>query len=45
MPLDEVLIEFTELVGEHSGEHMAQVVWSVLIRLKLAGKVHLRLVF
>ncbi|KAJ6487538.1 hypothetical protein DFH09DRAFT_839390, partial [Mycena vulgaris] len=28
--LEELLIDFRELMGEHSGENMAEVVWNTL---------------
>ncbi|KAJ6522625.1 hypothetical protein B0H10DRAFT_1664643, partial [Mycena sp. CBHHK59/15] len=28
--LEELLIDFQELMGEHSGENMAEVVWNTL---------------
>ncbi|KAE9389813.1 hypothetical protein BT96DRAFT_755555, partial [Gymnopus androsaceus JB14] len=28
--LEEILIDFQELLGEHSGENMADVVWNTL---------------
>ncbi|KAJ6524012.1 hypothetical protein B0H19DRAFT_881884, partial [Mycena capillaripes] len=28
--LEELLIDFQELIGEHSGENMAEVVWKTL---------------
>ncbi|KAJ6574030.1 hypothetical protein B0H10DRAFT_1670719, partial [Mycena sp. CBHHK59/15] len=28
--LEELLIDFQELIGEHSGENMADVVWKTL---------------
>jgi hypothetical protein len=28
--LEELLIDFRELVGEHSGENMAEVIWETL---------------
>ena len=37
--LDEILAEFTELIGEHSGENMAEIVWKMQLKLGLAGKV------
>jgi hypothetical protein len=36
---DEVLIEFQELIGEHSGEHLADVVYDTLERYSLRDKV------
>jgi hypothetical protein len=28
--LEELLIDFQELIGEHSGENMAEAVWTML---------------
>lgn len=36
---EEVVIDFKELVGEHSGENMAEVVWSTLKLYKIENKV------
>ena len=37
--LEELLINFCELVGEHSGENMAEVVWETLVRYGIHGRV------
>jgi hypothetical protein len=37
--LEELLIDFCELVGEHSGENMAEVVWETLVRYGIHGRV------
>lgn len=37
--LEELLIDFCELVGEHSGENMAEVVWESLVRFGIHGRV------
>ncbi|GLB44045.1 putative protein dimerization activity [Lyophyllum shimeji] len=37
--LEELLIDFRELVGEHSGENMAKVVWETLELYGLIGRV------
>jgi hypothetical protein len=36
---EELLIDFRELVGEHSGENMAEVVWETLNQYSLVGRV------
>ncbi|KAK6984038.1 ribonuclease H-like domain-containing protein [Favolaschia claudopus] len=36
---EELLIDFVELIGEHSGENMAEVVWESLDRYGLIGRV------
>jgi len=36
---EELLIDFHELVGEHSGENMAEVVWKTLEMYGLLGQV------
>jgi hypothetical protein len=36
---EELLIDFCELVGEHSGENMAEVVWKTLKMYGLLGWV------
>lgn len=36
---EEVLIDFQELVGEHSGENMATTVWKTLTLYGLKGRV------
>ncbi|KAK6981440.1 hypothetical protein R3P38DRAFT_2578502, partial [Favolaschia claudopus] len=37
--LEELLIDFVELIGEHSGENMAEVIWESLERYGLIGRV------
>jgi hypothetical protein len=37
--LEELLIDFQELIGEHSGDNMAEVVWKTLDDYKLTGRV------
>jgi hypothetical protein len=37
--LEELLIDFQELVGEHSGDNMADSVWETLERYGLVGRV------
>ncbi|KIK76945.1 hypothetical protein PAXRUDRAFT_28888, partial [Paxillus rubicundulus Ve08.2h10] len=37
--LEEVLLEFQELIGEHSGENMAGVVWDTLDCYGLKGRI------
>jgi hypothetical protein len=40
MPLiEELLIDFRELIGEHSGENMAEAVWVTMELYGLVGKV------
>ena len=36
---EELLIDFRELIGEHSGENMAEVVWETLKRYGLEKRV------
>ena len=36
---EELLIDFQELLGEHSGENMATVVWSTLETYGIQNKV------
>ncbi|KAJ7062527.1 hypothetical protein C8F01DRAFT_923515, partial [Mycena amicta] len=36
---EELLIDFQEIVGEHSGENMAEVVWSTIERYGLEDKI------
>ena len=36
---EELLIDFRELVGEHSGENMAEAVWETLTQYGLIGRV------
>jgi hypothetical protein len=40
MNLEELLIDFQELIGAHSGENMAEVVWGTLDLHRLKGRVH-----
>jgi len=37
--IEEMLLDFQELIGEHSGENMADVVWSTLEEYGLLKKV------
>lgn len=37
--LEELLIDFRELPGEHSGENMAEAVWETLVMYGIEGKV------
>lgn len=37
---EELLIDFRELIGEHSGENMADVVWAVLMLYAITDKVN-----
>ncbi|KAJ8515596.1 hypothetical protein ONZ45_g6994 [Pleurotus djamor] len=37
--LEELLIDFKELIGSHSGANMAEAVWSTMQRFGLVGKV------
>lgn len=39
---EELLIDFRELIGEHSGENMAEVVWDSLKRYGLESRVSLK---
>jgi hypothetical protein len=36
---EELLIDFRELIGEHSGENMAEAVWATMELYGLIGKV------
>jgi hypothetical protein len=36
---EELLIDFRELIGEHSGENMAEAVWATLELYSLIGRV------
>jgi hypothetical protein len=36
---EELLIDFRELIGEHSGENMAEAVWATMELYGLVGKV------
>ena len=42
---EELLIDFRELIGEHSGENMAEAVWETLKRYGLENRVCLLLYF
>jgi hypothetical protein len=42
---EELLIDFRELIGEHSGENMAEVVWETLKRYGLENRVCFLLYF
>ena len=37
--LEELLIDFRELIGQHSGENMAEAVWATMELYGLIGKV------
>jgi hypothetical protein len=37
--LEELLIDFRELLGEHSGDNMAEAVWETLKQYDLVGRV------
>jgi hypothetical protein len=37
--IEEVLIDFKEIVGAHTGENMANLVWETMILYGLKGKV------
>jgi hypothetical protein len=39
MKLEELLIDFQELIGAHSGDNMAKVVWETLEPYGLKGRV------
>ena len=41
MLIEELLIDFRELVGEHSGENMAEAVWETLKRYGIEGRVRI----
>ena len=38
-PPEELLTDFRELLGEHSGENMAEVIWETLKQYDLIGWV------
>jgi hypothetical protein len=40
---EELLIDFQELIGQHSGENMAKAVWAMMELYGLIGKVNLGL--
>lgn len=37
--IEELLIDFQELLGEHSGENMAEAVWETLLMYRIEGRV------
>ncbi|KAJ7760674.1 hypothetical protein DFH07DRAFT_740607, partial [Mycena maculata] len=37
--LEECLIDFRELIGQHSGENMAAAVWETVEKFGLVGRV------
>jgi hypothetical protein len=37
--IEELLIDFQKLIGEHSGENMAEAVWATMELYNLVGKV------
>ena len=37
--LEELLIDFRELIGEHTGENMAEAVWETLTRYDIQDRV------
>jgi hypothetical protein len=37
--IEELLIDFQEVIGEHSGENMAEVVWDTLTLYEIPHKV------
>jgi len=37
--IEELLIDFQELIGSHSGENMAEAVWATMVLYGLIGKV------
>jgi hypothetical protein len=39
MATDELLIDFRELIGEHSGMNMAATVYQTIVNLGLKGRV------
>lgn len=42
---EELLIDFRKLIGEHSGENMAQVVWTTLKVYGIEGRVSRSVMF
>ena len=38
--IEELLIDFRELIGEHSGENLAEAVWKMMELYGLVGRVH-----
>lgn len=40
MYTEEILLDFSEIIGAHSGENLADVVWTTLKSYGLIGKVH-----
>lgn len=43
--IEELLIDFRELMGEHSGENMAEAVWETLTKYGISDRVCFRLHF
>jgi len=39
MVAEELLIDFLELLGEHSDENMAEAVWETLVMYRIEGRV------
>ncbi len=39
--IEELLIDFKGIIGEHSGKNLAEVVWTTLERYKITNKVSL----
>jgi hypothetical protein len=37
--IEELLIDFRELIGEHSGENMAEAVWETLTKYGISDRV------
>ena len=37
--LEELLIDFQELIGEHTGENMAEAIWETLTRYDIQDRV------
>jgi hypothetical protein len=37
--IEELLIDFKEIIGEHNGENLADVVWTTLELYKITNKV------
>ena len=37
--IEELLIDFRELIGEHTGENMAEAVWETLTRYDIRDRV------
>jgi hypothetical protein len=36
---EELLIDFRELLGEHSGENIAEAIWETLVMYEIEGRV------